>query len=196
MCSSDLLEVFKKYRAEFYVVIDSPDKYVQESYSNFNKTQLKKVIAFCDQVLKDASSIVVQAKSNRKPRKTKQKTPDQLVNKLNYLKEFDLEGLKLSSIDPSKIVGSSQIFVYNIKTKKLGVYYAEDGTGLSVRGSSIVGFATTKSIVKTLRNPVVTIKEVLTVGKVVLKNIMSKLTTKESLLTGRLNGDTIILRVN
>jgi len=192
-----IIEVFKKYRAEFSNAIDSDDEYIQEAYGIYSKIQMKKLVAFCDAVLSDASKIVSQSKLNRKPRKTKQKTPEQLSSKVKYCKEFSLsEDVKIVSIDPSKIVGSSQVFVYNTKTKKLGVYFAEDGTGISIKGSTLIGVNQIKSVSKTTRKPAETVGEVLSAGKVALRNIMSKLKTKESLLTGRLNADTVILRVS
>lgn len=190
-----IIEVFKKYRVEFANAYDSTDEYEQEAYSCYSKNQLKKLIAFCDSVLSDASNIVTQAKATRKPRKTKQKTPEQLTGKVNYCKEFDLDGLKLYSVDPKKLIGAGHVFVYNTKYKKIGVYFAEDGTGISVKGSTLIGFAPIKSVCKSTRKPKETVTEVLKSGKVALRKVMSSLTSKESLLTGRLNSDIIILRV-
>lgn len=190
-----IIEVFKKYRSEFATAYDSTDEYEQEVYSCYSKNQIKKLIAFCDRVLSDASNIVTQAKATRKPRKTKQKTPEQLTSKVTYCKEFDLDGLKLNSVDPKKLIGASQVFIYNTKYRKIGVYLAEDGTGISVKGSSLIGFAPTKSVCKIAKKPKETVGEVLKSGKVALRNVISNLTNKESLLTGRLNSDIIILRV-
>lgn len=190
-----IIEIFKKYRSEFDAVSDTTDEDVKESYSNFSKVQLRKLVAFCDQVIKDASTLAGDSVNNRKPRKVKVKSPEVLVSKLNYVKEFDLEGTKLTSVDPKGLVGASQVFVYNTKTKKLGVYLAEDGSGISVKGSTLTGFSTTKSVAKTLRKPKETIGELLKAGKVALRTTLSKLTTKESVLTGRLNVDTIILKI-
>jgi len=84
--------------------------------------------------------------------------------------------------------------VYNIKTRKLGVYQAADAAGLNVKGSSIQNFAESKSVSKKLRKPSVTIPEVLKGGKVALRNILNDIRAVESALTGRINNDTILLR--
>ena len=190
-----ILEIFRKYRVEFDAAIDTTDDYIKETYNHFSKVQLKKLVAFCDQVIRDALELGDKATATRSPRKIKSKSPEVLVSNLNYLKEFDLEGSKLVSVDPTGIIGASQVFVYNTKTKKVGVYNAEDGSGLSVKGSTISGFSVTKSVAKTLRKPEETIGELLKAGKVALRTVLSRLSTKESVLTGRLNSDTLILKI-
>jgi hypothetical protein len=46
-----------------------------------------------------------------------------------------------------------------------------------------------------LRKPEVTVKQVLDGGKIVLKKLLDGLTTKPAELTGRINSDTIVVRV-
>ena len=75
------------------------------------------------------------------------------------------------------------------------MYHAEDAGGLSVKGSSIVNFSETKSIQKTLRKPEVMLPEVLKGGKVFLRNAIDSIKAVESKLTGRINADTILLRM-
>jgi hypothetical protein len=75
------------------------------------------------------------------------------------------------------------------------MYQASDAGGLSVKGSSIVNFSEEKSIQKKLRKPEVTLPEVLSGGKVYLRNALSNIRAVESALSGRLNDDTILLRV-
>jgi hypothetical protein len=88
-----------------------------------------------------------------------------------------------------------QLWVFNVKTRSLGVYHAEDASGFSVKGSTLLNFAESKSVSKRLRKPEQTLPEVMSAGKVALRNLLGKLSTKESLLTGRINKDTIMLRI-
>ena len=169
---------------------NDPD--VKEAYSNFTKTQLKKLIAYCDQVIVDGMKLAGEAVKTRKPRKRKAKSAEQLIAKLNYAKDF--AELKLVSIDPKTIIGASSLWVYNTKTRKLGVYHALDAVGLGIKGSTIQNFAESKSISKTLRKPAVTLPEVLKSGKVALRNIINDIRAAETQLTGRINNDTILLR--
>jgi hypothetical protein len=187
-----VIDHFKTRRAEYDEILTTTDPDVKEAYSNFTKVQLKKLVAYCDQVIVDGMRLAGDAVKSRKPRKRKAKSADQLVSKLNYAKDF--AELKLVSVDPKTIVGASQLWVYNTKTRKLGCYNAEDAAGLSIKGSTIQNFAESKSIQKTLRKPAVTLPEVLKGGKVALRNVLTDIRAAEGLLTGRINTDTILLR--
>jgi len=114
-----VIEHFKTRRAEYDDVLTTNDPDVKEAYSNFTKTQLKKLIAYCDQVIVDGMKLAGEAVKTRKPRKRKAKSAEQLIAKLNYAKDF--AELKLVSIDPKTIIGASSLWVYNTKTRKLGV---------------------------------------------------------------------------
>jgi len=186
-----IIDWAKNKRTEFDEIMTTDDKDLKEGYSNFSKTELKKIVAYCDQVILDCQK--VSSTASRKPRKRKAKSPDQLVAKIKYCQEF--AELKLTSVKPSDIIGSMQLWVYNTKTRKLGVYHAEDAGGLSVKGSSILNFAESKSVQKKLRKPEVTLPDVLSGGKVFLRNVIENIRAVESALTGRINADTILLRV-
>ena len=164
-----------------------------EAWSCYTKAQLKKLVAFCDQIITDLMKFLEASSQSRKPRKRKKKTPEQLIAKLNYQEAYAPSDLK--SEDPKKIIGAQQLWIYNTKTKKLGVYHAEDASGLSIKGSTIINHSESKSITKTLRKPDEVIPQVIKGGKVYLRNVLSELTTKESLLNGRINTDTILLKI-
>lgn len=183
----------KNKRIEFDEVLNTDDALLKEGYSNFTKPQLKKMVGYFDQVILDCQKLSGESVKTRKPRKRKAKSPDQLVSKLNFMAEF--EELKLKSVKPTDIVGCMSLWVYNTKTRKLGVYHAEDAGGLSVKGSTVLNFAESKSVQKKLRKPEVTLPEVLNAGKVTLRNLLSNIKAVESTLTGRINSDTILLKV-
>ena len=187
-----IIDHFKTRRSEYDVILTTTDSDVKEAYSNFTKVQLKKLVAYCDQVIIDGMRLAGDSVKSRKPRKRKAKSPDQLVSKINYAKDF--AELKLVSVDPKTIVGANQLWVYNTKTRKLGCYNAEDAAGLSIKGSTLQNFAESKSIQKTLRKPAVTLPEVLKGGKVALRNVLTDIRAAEGVLTGRINNDTILLR--
>ena len=188
-----IIEHFKNRRNEFDEILYSKDGDVKEAYSNFTKPNLKKMIAYCDQVIVDCGKLSQTAVKSRKPRKRKVKTATQITAKVNYCKEF--KELKLVSITPDQIIGMSQLWIYNTKTRKLGVYHADDASGLSIKGSSVTNFTEHKSVQKTLRKPAEMLPEVLGCGKVALRSILPNIRAVEGALTGRLNKDTILLRI-
>lgn len=192
MHANRLIETFKKRRAEFDEVLTSKDEQLKEAYSNFTKPQLKKMVAYCDQIILDCMKIAGESVKSRKPRKRKVKSPDELVAKIKYCKDFP--ELKLVSITPREIIGAMQLWVYNTKTRKLGCYHADDAGGLSMKGTSLLNY-NTKSVMKKLRKPEQMLPEVLKGGKVFLRNVIDNIKAVESPLSGRINEDTILLRV-
>ena len=191
--TKSILEWAKKVRAEYDDVLTTKDADVKEGYSNFTKQNMKKIIAYCDQVILDCNRVSEVSTKSRKPRKRKVKSPDELVKKIKICAEF--KELNLKSVPTTSIVGANQLWVYNTKTRKLGVYNAEDAGGLSVKGSSIINFAEKKSVQKKLRKPEVMLPDVLNGGKVFLRNVIDSIRAVESPLNGRLNADTILLKV-
>ena len=183
----------KNKRAQFDEVLTSKDEQIKEAWSNFTKPQIKKLVAYCDQVIVDCQKLAGDSAKTRKPRKRKQKSPEQLVAKIRHLPVF--ADLNLTSIKPSDIIGSMQLWVYNTKTRKLGVYHADDAGGLSVKGSSIINFSEAKSVCKKLRKPEIMLPDVLSGGKVFLRNVIEGIRAVESKMNGRINGDTILLRI-
>ena len=183
----------KGKRIEFDEVLNTDDEQIKEGWSNYTKPQIKKLVAYCDQVILDCQKVSGESTKSRKPRKRKAKSPEQLTAKMKYMTEF--KELNLTSIKVTDIIGSMVLWVYNTKTRKLGVYHADDAGGLSVKGSGILNFSESKSIQKKLRKPEQMLPEVLSGGKVFLRNVMNSIRAVDSKLTGRINGDTILLRV-
>jgi len=188
-----IVEWARSRRQSFDEVLTTTDKDLKEGWSNFTKPQMKKLVAFCDQVILDCQKVNDDSTKTRKPRKRKEKTPDQLVSKVKICIEFKELGLK--SVDATQLIGATQAWIYNTKTRKLGVYQSEDAGGFSIKGTSLQNFSETKSIQKKLRKPEVSLPEVMSAGKVTLRNFMSSIRAVESVMNGRLNADTILLRV-
>ena len=186
-----ILEHWKRIRAEYDTVLTTEDELIKEGYSNFSKTEIKKIVGFCDSIITDCMKVVDEANKSRKPRQRKQKTPEQLVSKLKYLDKHEA----LISENSKDIIGAIQLWVYNTKSRKLGCYNADDASGLSVKGSSIIGFNESKSTQKKLRKPEVTLPEILKGGKVYLRTALDDIKAVPATLNGRLNTDTILLRI-
>ena len=187
-----MCEVFIKRSKEFEDVMNTSDADIKEAYSNFSKVQLRKVKEFYDAVVTETNR-GAEKKITRKVRKVKEKPASVVAAKVQYMKDF--AELNLKSVLPEKIVGASQVWLYNTKTKLLGMYNADNAKGLTIKGTTIQNFNTETSIGKRLRKPEVTVKQVLDGGKIVLKKLLDGLTTKPAELTGRINSDTIVVRV-
>lgn len=166
---------------------------------DINETLSKKAVRdrkqFYQGILTDVDRFTFNKKTTRvrKTRKTRVKTADKVVAKVKYCKEFT--ELKLVSISPEKVIKASSLWTYNTKYKQLAVYNAKDDNGLSIKGTTILNYNEETSIVKRLRKPDAITKEVLSLGKVPLRQLMGKLSTSASKARGRLNEDTVLLRV-
>jgi hypothetical protein len=167
------------------------DAQVTEAWTHLGKRDVKAFKEFLQTLIEDADRYQNFKKANRKPRAKKAKPAGEQVAKLKYLKEHEA----LKSVSAPSIVGAQQLWVYNIKNKKLGVYNAVGASGFSVKGTSLQGYDPDTSVQRTLRKPDVIIPKMMTAGKVALRKILPDLTTAETQLNGRINEDTLLLRV-
>jgi hypothetical protein len=171
------------------------DKTLSEGYSCFTTKELKVLRDTVKSIIDDCDRYLNNKKVLRavKPRKVKEKSSVQVVAKLKYKKSD--ETLKLVSIAPHDIVKADTLWVYNTATRVLGRYQAEIGKSLTVSGTTIKNFDPDLSAGKKLRKPEEALKAMLGCTKPQLKKFLGTLTTTESKLNGRINEDTILLKV-
>ena len=170
------------------------DDQLKEGYAHISKANLKKITAFYGEILAACDMLMQEAKVNRAPRAKKPTDKTKVVAKMKYLKQD--EATKQVSINPVDIIGSKELWVFNIKTRKLGRYVATDFQELSVKGTSIVNFDENKSVQKTLRKPEEQLKEFKAAGKVALRKFLEDIKAVDIKLNGRINDDVILLKVN
>lgn len=194
MHASKIAEYFRERAKAWVLMIEArkTDEYVRESYPRPHKEYLHGANILM-MFVNDAEKLAANKAAARKPRKKKPVSFEKKVQNLKYKLE-DTDN-KLISVNPVKIIGANQLWVYNVKSRKLGVYIAADAAGLSVKGSSIENYKYKESIGKTLRKPKEVLSRVLSGGKVVLRKVMDDINAKPSELNGRINKDTILLRV-
>jgi hypothetical protein len=175
---------------------------LKEGYTHIKKADIAKYRKAIETVNAELDFIIDQAKATRKPRKPKARSASKVVEKLKFCKADDK--YSLASIDPTTIVGANELWVFNVKTRKLGKYVASnvdpkglarDGTGLSVKGTTIIGFDEKESIQKTLRKPEEQLKAFKAAGKVALRKFLDEINTTDTKLNGRCNPDTVLLKV-
>lgn len=182
-------DMFVKQYNELADAINQEDEQLVEGYSNFSKRELKAFHKFVGEIIDDCHQMVQTAKAGRAPRKRKPQPPSKIVSKMKYMKEFT--ELSLKSVKPETIVGSTEVWIYNTKYRKVTVYKADNGL-LSVKGTTILGFSLKDSQTMMLRKPEEFFKG-LALGKRALNSAMKKLTTKPSTPNGRVNEECIIL---
>lgn len=185
---------FERRLTEFRELQASKDAYVKESYRQFKAADWRRVIAWLEGLLADCNSYTQLKRATRKPRAPKAMSREKIVSKLKFLKEDP--ALKVASINPTEIIGAKELWCFNTQTRKLYRYVADSQIGsLGVKGSSIVGYDTSKSVGKTLRKPSEQLKEFAKSGKVALRTFLDKIRATETLANGRLNQYTLLLKV-
>ena len=176
---------------------------LKEGYAHLKKADIKKFRTAIEELMGALDFIIDQAKAVRKPRKAKPKSADKLVEKLKYLKADPK--FNLASVNPVDIVGANELWVFNVKTRKIGKYVAANpdptgqgraGSGLQVKGTTITGFDEAQSIQKTLRKPEEQLKAFKSAGKVALRKFLDEIATTDTKLNGRCNPDTVLLKIN
>jgi hypothetical protein len=169
------------------------DEQLREAYSHRSKKQIKNLIAFYQEIMMACDMLAQEAKVNRAPRKTKAVPKEKLIAKLKFMKTN--EPLKLVSINPVDIIGSSELWIFNTKTRKLGKYVAMEFNTLGVKGTTITNFNEFVSIQKTIRKPEEKLKEFKAAGKVQLRKFLDDINATDTKMNGRINEDIILLKV-
>jgi hypothetical protein len=178
---------------EISTVLAGTDADLSEGYSNYGKRQLKSMIWWLTRAQEQMLSYGIMKAANRKPVSRKGQTPQKLVNKLKFMAKH--EELKLESIDPVQILKATELWVYNVNRRKLGIYVADETQGaLYVKNSRILGFSETKSVCKTIRKPDVQLKQFMSGGKPVSKQWFDDLKTAGTPLNGRITPEFLLLK--
>lgn len=186
--------VFQARFDELRQAFEKADEQLVEGYRHYKAADFKRIMGFIDQLLNDIIQYRGVKKATKKVRAPRSISKEKLVSRLKYAKED--KTLKLVSINPADIVGAQELWVYNIKTRKLGKYLADSVQGpLTVKGTTIVGYDEHKSVSKTLRKPDEKLKEFARATKVQLRKFLEDVKATETLLNGRINSDTVLLRV-
>jgi hypothetical protein len=179
---------------ELVEAASTKDEQLKEAYSHLSKVQLKKITAFYQEIVSACDMLGQEAKINRTPRAKKAVPAEKIVAKLKYMKTN--EPLKLVSISPSDIVGASELWIYNTKSRKLGKYVAKEFNTLNVKGTTITNFDEFKSIQKTVRKPEEKLKEFKAAGKIALRKFLEDINATDTKMNGRINEEIILLKVS
>ena len=189
----DIDEWARKRGIEFTDVYKTTDKDTKDGYSNINRRQQANLVKMFGAFIVDLEKYTQFKKANRKPRVTKAKPPAVQVARIKFKKEDTELGIK--SVNPSEMVGASQVWVYNVKYKRLAAYRSDSVQGIQVKGSTLQNYDPDMSECRSIRRPEAFLKVLLDASKVKLRKLLSDLTTKGYDVTGRINDECIIVRV-
>lgn len=167
---------------------------LREGYAHRTKKTSQAWLDALESVVNACELVVGMSKAVRKPRVKKPVSKEKLIAKLKCC-QSDAK-YNVVSVNPLELLDSTEVWVFNIKTRKLGRYVAaEDCRTMTVKGSALVGFDEALSIQKTLRKPDETLREFKAAGKIKLRKFMDEIKTTDTKLNGRINEDTVLLKV-
>ena len=190
------INMFKDYiQLEYDLVKDAYDKTCDqavEAYSHVSKGNKKKMLVLMEGVFDDLERVRTAAKARRTANRKPRAKEDQVKN-LKYLDQ-DIES-KVTSIHPALIPTEGKLWIYNVKTRKLTEFTTSSTKGFEVRGSTLYNFDKDLSRMTTLRKPLDILPQILNKTERQINNLWDGFTTKIGEPTGRINKDTILLRV-
>ena len=175
---------------------------LKEAYSFMDKKMKKDYVAFFEKINAACDAIILTGKANRKQRKPRARSKDTIIKKLKF--QLNDGALGIASISSTDVVYANELWVYNTKTRKVGVYHAKDkdprglqrqGAGLMVKGTTIQDFDEETSVQKTLRKPAEQINNWTGKAKTKFAKAFDEVKTTPTKLTGRINDSTILLQV-
>jgi hypothetical protein len=182
-----------RHLSEFSGAFNKVDPQLVEGYSHFPRPELRKIVKTLETMLAD---VLVHAKiknSNRKPRQKKVKDATKQVSRLKY--QMHSADWNIDSVSPSRLPTAQCVLLFNTKIRALSVYYASGAAGFEVKGTTLKGFDKGTSFSCTLRKPQDVLSTILSSRPKQLEKYLDTLKTKKKAVNGRINEQTIILKV-
>lgn len=186
-------EWINKHLEELRGAFEKTDEQYVEGYSFLSKPALKNRITGLEGMLEEITKVTKTAKAARKPRVKKVKDASKQVSRLKY--QANSAEFALDSINPSRVPSAQRLYVFNTKYKTISVYFANNAAGFEIKGTSIKNIAEDISFTAKVRKP----KEVLDcITSSTMKQIdkaLDALKCKKRKANGRINAQTVLVRV-
>jgi hypothetical protein len=190
----DVAKFYREMEAELIELTVNKDAELVEGYNNLSTREQKGLLKLISGFVSDADKFVLSKKANRKPRAKKATPATKQVAKVIYQKEC--ADFKISSTSPAYIVGATEVYLFNTKTRVIKYLVTDNKDGFIVSGTTVKNYDEELSFKKKLRKPEETIDSINKVTKLRALKALKALKTKASSTDGRINADTVILKVN
>lgn len=164
-----------------------------EGYSHLKRSTLNYRIKACKAMLEDLERIRSATKASRNVKVKSVKAVDKQVAKMQYKKEDN--DFKIVSINPIQIPTKTRLYTFNTKSKMVTEYVTDSTNGFEISGSTIKNFTKGLSRTVCLRKPLDLLPVFLQKTPKQIDDTWNDLKTKTKLPNGRINKDTILLRV-
>jgi hypothetical protein len=189
----DTIRCYHVLLEELRETIEDKTEDLVEAYSHMSTKQQKSLFDFIAAIITDCEKFLVTKKATRKPRAKKATPASKQVSKVIFLSSSP--EYKIASVSPEKIVGAEAVYLFNTKTRVMKYLSSYRVEGFLVKGTTIIGFDEKASFKKMLRKPDDVIAMLCKATKAKAIKQLKALKTVESETDGRINKDTIILKV-
>ena len=181
---------FQSCFEEFKEALGGKDQQLVEGYSHYTKKQMALAMTFLERTvsIKGIAPIVIPTK----PKPKKSVMPDIIVKKVLYLPS-DADN-NVASINPEELVGAKELWTWNSRTNRLGVYVASGNDGLTVHRTTMMQHDAEASVMKVLRKPKTMLAQFQKLPDNRLKAFFNKITTVAKPMNDRLSRDIVLLK--
>ena len=190
----DIVTHYKEVEQELKELVEDKVDYLVEGYNHLSLSEQKKLYKLITSFVSDGEKYVLSKKATRKPRAKKATPATKQVEKVIYQKES--AEYKITSTSPAYIVGATEVYLFNTKTRVIKYLVTNNNDGFIVKGTSIKNYDEELSFKKKLRKPEETIDSINKVTKLRALKALKALKTAEKPTDSRINADTVILKVN
>lgn len=192
--SIKIVEYYKPLLNELMEAYNGTDPDLKEGYRHLCRAELKNRVNFFRKFIAAGERHIQHNKKERKPRTCKPVTPERLLKTFQYQVENKEYGLK--SCEPKRLIGAQEVWLFDSKYNKLTVLKTAAKIGMTVKGTTILGFDEKLSMAKRIgRNTKSILQIVVSGGKIDLRKVMSDIKTDGILFHGRCGESTTILRI-
>lgn len=190
----DIVKFYTDVQSELNeLIVDKPDDLV-EGYDHLTLSEQKDLLNLISTFISDTEKYVLSKKATRKPRAKKVTPATKQVEKVIYQKEST--DYKITSTSPAYIVGATEVYLFNTKTRVIKYLVTNNKDGFTVKGTSVKNYDEELSFKKKLRKPEETIDSINKSTKLRALKALKALKTAQKPTDSRINSDTVILKVN
>jgi len=192
-------DYYKPLHDEVEELIVTKNADLVEGYKHLKTAKDKKdYLAFVKNIIDDCekfmnASTAAKVRAVRQPRAKKKIPVEKLVARVKYQK--DSGEYKLTSVDPANLIGATEVYLFNTKYRHLIQLIAASADGFSIKGTTITNIREDAGLKKTLRKPEDILTEIGKTTKARVNKVFTEIATKSAPANGRLNEETIILKV-
>lgn len=165
------------------------DEQLVEGYNHINKPNGRKIVEHLKELL---DMLQLGATPKKAIRRKKEQPPHKIVARLRFMKAS--KDLNIASFSPVNILGSTEVWVYDTKRRRLGLYKSKGYGGLGVKGTSITGYDEDLSYEKTLRKHEKQVKIIYGLSRNAISPYVDKIRGKKMKVKTRINPHMLLLR--